>query len=278
MPPTTSKRAPLRRAPRPVKRLIAQPTPNSAAAVRSTDAPSAPRPALMTNGASGTAAPTANDTNDEAAAAIGEPSDAGSSPSSSRASVSSASSGFAMRWLGGPVGVLLRQPARLVDERQLRRLLLGILGELVALGADLVLEHLALRADRDVLAGRHRERPRQQARHARDQHGVAFALAPATPRMRQRFETSPSLAPNTAGRRLSPPACSRWRRPISSTEWGMACPPWATAAPALPEDRHPADLHASQNAAQARRTEPTDQRSHESGAHRRGESRRAFPL
>ena len=64
----------------------------------------------------------------------------------------------------------------------------------------------------------------------RDQAAATFsvwllALAPATPRMRQTFDTRPSLAPKTAGRRLSPALWSRWRRPTSSTEWGMACPP-----------------------------------------------------
>ncbi len=51
-----------------------------------------------------------------------------------------------------------------------------------------------------------------------------FEDAPATPRMRERFDTSPSLIPNTAARRFPPAPKPRWRLPISSIEVGAGCP------------------------------------------------------
>ncbi len=62
--------------------------------------------------------------------------------------------------------------ARVVDQRELLGLFFGILVEFGALEPDLVLEHLALRAHRDVLAGRHRQRARQQSRDTTGDHSA----------------------------------------------------------------------------------------------------------
>ena len=88
--PITSMRTPPRIAPRPVNKLMLVPTPNNAAAVTAIEPNSAGRPTPIRNGTSGTKAPSANDANEEMDAPQGEPSSPGSSPNSSRASVSSA--------------------------------------------------------------------------------------------------------------------------------------------------------------------------------------------
>jgi exodeoxyribonuclease VII large subunit len=94
--PISSIRAPLPHALRPVNRLISAPTVNNETAVSPTAHASLAWPAAKNaNGTSGMNAPAANDTNDEIAAPHGEPSSPGLSPSSSRASVSSAFSGCA---------------------------------------------------------------------------------------------------------------------------------------------------------------------------------------
>jgi len=88
-------RKPERRAPRPVNNESSAPTPKSASAVTAIATGSVLGPDIITKGASGSRAPTANERNDATAAPQGDPSSSGLSPSSSRASVSSACSGSA---------------------------------------------------------------------------------------------------------------------------------------------------------------------------------------
>lgn len=77
----------------PVKSDRAAPTQIAAVAVATTAATMAAVPEVISHGMSGTRAPRANVANEEVAAWIGDPSEPGVMPSSSRAWVSSASSG-----------------------------------------------------------------------------------------------------------------------------------------------------------------------------------------
>src|SRR6185312_1348111 len=95
--PSSSMRIPDASAPRPVNSDRVAPTPNSASAVSNPVIVSALARAAKMNGSKGIPAPTANDRNDDTAACQGDPSSSGLSPSSSRASVSSAWSGSATR-------------------------------------------------------------------------------------------------------------------------------------------------------------------------------------
>ena len=62
--------------------------------------------------------------------------------------------------------------ARLVDQREFFGFFFRVFVQLVALEPDLVLEHLALRAHRHVFARGHRERAGEQSRDAARQHEV----------------------------------------------------------------------------------------------------------
>ena len=104
---------------------------------------------------------------DEMAAPIGEPRSSGLSPSSSRASVSSAWSGLAMRFLANVAGFSDGKAARRVDQRELFGLFLRIALQLVGLLRDLMLEHLALRQHGDEFARRHGEGAGKQTGNAR---------------------------------------------------------------------------------------------------------------
>ena len=94
--------------------------------------------------------------------------------------------------------------------------------DLAALLGDLELRRLGLAGDRVVLPHRHRERargePGEPARTTAVEASPALpaAVPPATPAIRATLETSPSMAPNSAGRSQPPvtSACSCW---ISST-------------------------------------------------------------
>src|SRR2546422_5345676 len=107
-PPIASMRRPSRTALRPVKRLIIEPTPNKATAVIATAAMRAPSPRANRNGASGTSAPTPNEKKEDSAAPQGEPRFSGLRPSSSRASVSRASSEEHTSELQSPLQLVCR--------------------------------------------------------------------------------------------------------------------------------------------------------------------------
>ncbi len=92
----TAMRNPERPAWRPVNTEIALPTANSASTESDADVTTATAPLEKKNGSTGRNAPVAKAANDEPAATHGEPSVPGSSPSSSRARVSSATSGLDM--------------------------------------------------------------------------------------------------------------------------------------------------------------------------------------
>src|SRR6266403_5561306 len=92
--PIASIRAPLSNGPRAVKIDNTAPTVNKAQKLSDALAIHALVPAVKRYGATGTKAPTTNAKNELIAAVHGDPSPAGSSPSSSRASVSIAVFGF----------------------------------------------------------------------------------------------------------------------------------------------------------------------------------------
>ena len=66
-------------------------------------------------------------------------------------------------------GVRLREPLGAVDRDELLELLLGDGRQLGALQGDLALQHLHLRADRDVLPGGHREGAGEEPRDPRQE-------------------------------------------------------------------------------------------------------------
>ena len=100
----------------------------------------------------------------------------------------------------------------------MRALLVGHLAQLLVLERELVLEQLALALDRDVLADAHAERARDEARDAGQDDDAGAGFAPATPITSARFDTSPSLAPNTTGRRIPLTAVS-----CGAVAGGSAC-------------------------------------------------------
>ena len=83
--------------------------------------------------------------------------------------------GSARSAVGELGGLPLRQAFGRVDQRQLLRLRLRVLLQLVALQRDLVLVQLALRAHRNVFAGRHRERAGRKSGDAGQQHQMRVA-------------------------------------------------------------------------------------------------------
>src|SRR5438105_7396126 len=75
---------------------------------------------------------------------------------------------------------------------------------------------------------------------------LLFADAPATPRIRLALDTSPSLMPNTAARRIPPPAILRSRMPnpsagLRTANAGRARPKRSATGIA---DSHQADIYA----------------------------------
>jgi hypothetical protein len=103
---------------------------------------------------------------------------AGLSPSSSRARVSSAVLGIGDELLARARRFLLRQALGGVDQRELLRLGLRILLELVALERDLVLEELALRADDTYSPAAIAKAPGRQSRDARESTSAASRSRP----------------------------------------------------------------------------------------------------
>ena len=170
-PPSSSMRAPECHALRPVKSESVAPMANSATQVTPTDVDER---AVAGGGEEGDqrqrGARRERRRTSSRPRPAGEPSSAGLRPSSSRASVSSACSGSATICFASLVASRLRQSLGGVDERELLRFRLGILLQLVALEADLVLEELALRAHRHVFARGHRERAGGESRDARYEH------------------------------------------------------------------------------------------------------------
>ena len=100
-----------------------------------------------------------------------------------------------------------------VDLGQFLPLERGVLAKLLALARQIGPFGIGLRADRNILAGRHRHRAGHQAGHAGDQNLARPAPAAATPTIRLAVETMPSLAPSTAAR----------SQPMRSTLWFSPC-------------------------------------------------------
>ncbi len=149
-------------------------------------------------------APTAKQTNDEMAAVHGLGCSSGSTPSSSRACRRSASSGLACTARATSWARSGAQAAGDPRLGQLGDLLVGVAFQLAALLGQLGRDLLALRAHRGVLAQGHRDRPGDQARGPVSSTVRAATPAPPTPAMSAMFETSPSIAPNTAARSHPP--------------------------------------------------------------------------
>ena len=169
-------RAPEYSALRPVNSESRAPTPNSATAVTPIAIGSACGPGANRNGASGSSAPAANDRNDEIAAPQRRAELVRIEPQLLARERVERVLGIGDDPCASRVGFAWRQALRRVDQRQLLRLGLGILLELVALEADLVLEELALRAHRNVFARGHRERARAQAGDAGEEHDVRVRI------------------------------------------------------------------------------------------------------
>ena len=112
----------------------------------------------------------ANVTKEAAAACQGEPRLCVVIPSSSRACVSSASSGSCITSLTISVATAGSIPRFTYMPRELRRLALGAVAERPALHLELALHQLALGRHGEVLAGRHGEGARDEAGHAGQAH------------------------------------------------------------------------------------------------------------
>ena len=107
-----------------------------------------------------------------------------------------------------------RAPARRPGTRRARPARasssLRVLAQLPPLDVQFGLDEFALRGDGGVLAGGHGEGAGGQPREPGDDDGLLAETAPpATPVIRARLETRPSIAPKTAGR-SQPPLTSRW--------------------------------------------------------------------
>ena len=171
--PNTTWRAAENHALRPLKSDVSMPIAASAAALATTLAMTAVAPLAQMNGRIGNTAPNANSANDVPAALQGlPPSSAGSRPSSSRASVSSALLLVAHHVRGDVPRLVLRNAFCLEDQRELVLLGLRRLLDLLRLARELRCGKLARIGDRQPLAERHRARARDQAREPGEQDGV----------------------------------------------------------------------------------------------------------
>ena len=163
----------------------------------------------------GMVAPMAKVAKLDPAAPHGEPRSSGSSPSSSRTSVSRACSGFlsssaAIRaaWSGG-------EPLLLEDERQLGGLLLGRLGQLAPLELHLPGQDVALGGHRGELAHRHGEGAGEQPGEAGHHQRVGFGAR----RRRRRGRARGWRAGRRSRRRWRREATRLARRGASARAW-----------------------------------------------------------
>jgi hypothetical protein len=116
------------------------------------------------------------------------------------------------------LGLGRRQPPGPEYQRQLTRLVLaqGGQGGRVELGGGR-LQQLALGTHRGVLPGGHRQRPGQQPASPASKMTAEVLPAPAIPATREKFDTRPSLAPNTAARnQLEARARCCWASPATT--------------------------------------------------------------
>jgi len=98
---------------------------------------------------------------------------------------------------------------RPIDLHENGPFLVGCLAQLLLLEFDLVVQQLVLRADGDVLAHSHAEAARDETGDpGQDNRVRGFGRRAATPMIRQTLATSPSVTPNTVGRRTLEPRVS----------------------------------------------------------------------
>ena len=264
--PISSDRTPPRNAPRPENRLVAQPTPNSATPVSAIAV------------ASARAATREHERRQRHRRADRERANENTAAPHRRAELARIQAQLLARQRVqrvvrvGDDARRHRDPrrpcraARLVDQRQLGGLLVGYFGQLVALGADLVLEHLALRAHDTYSPAAIENAPASRPGDARHQRRCGVRRRPRPPRPGSGSRSTPGhrwrrTRPRAGCRRAMPPGC---RRPISSTEVGIACLSSGRAAARVVHpravDRHPADLHRREHALHAPRPETPHQR------------------
>ena len=167
------------------------------------DATIAAVPLVMSHGTSGMNTPSANDTNEDTAACMGEPRFVALMPSSSRACVSRANSGSCHDLVHHVAGHGGGDAALLVHPDELLRLTFGALGEGLAFHVELALEELALGRHREVLPRPHGEGAGDQTGHPDQPDDLAAGTGATTPSTSEILVTRPSLTPKTAA--LAPP-------------------------------------------------------------------------
>jgi hypothetical protein len=115
----------------------------------------------------------------------------------------------------------------------------------VALEGDLVFEQLALRADRNVLAGRHGEGPGGKSRDAGDENQPRVAAGPGDAEDQACIRDQPVVDPEDRGPQIAAAA------KIAMAEFDVAaggrCRVTGFGAERRAVDRHPAHLHRGQH-------------------------------